>query len=113
MEKTSTPSDDTYTPVIAPVSAQHAIRGVCYCVTEWGDRNNPMLVMLHGFGDAGATFQFVVDQLQKDWFVIAPDWRGFGNSYLRAESYWFPDYMADLDALLSIYGPDDRRVGII
>jgi pimeloyl-ACP methyl ester carboxylesterase len=106
MKRTSTPTEDTYAPVIAPVSAQHAIRGVPYQVTEWGDRNNPLLVMLHGFGDAGTTFQFVVDQLQKDWFVIAPDWRGFGDSYLRAESYWFPDYLADLDALLSIYSPD-------
>ena len=62
--------------------------------------------MLHGWGDAGSTFQFVVDALKNDWFVIAPDWRGFGETQGRAESYWFPDYLADLDALLKIYSPD-------
>lgn len=62
--------------------------------------------MLHGWGDAGSTFQFVVDKLNHDWFVIAPDWRGFGETCGRAESYWFPDYIADLDALLKTYSPD-------
>ena len=62
--------------------------------------------MLHGWGDSGATFQFVVDELKRDWFVIAPDWRGFGDTTGRAESYWFPDYLADLDELLTIYSPD-------
>jgi pimeloyl-ACP methyl ester carboxylesterase len=75
-------------------------------VSEWGKSTNPLIVMLHGWGDAGATFQFVVDKLNHDWFVIAPDWRGFGDTIGRGESYWFPDYIADLDALLKIYSPD-------
>jgi len=82
------------------------VRGIDYHVSEWGDSSNKLLVMLHGWGDAGSTFQFVVDQLKDDWHVIAPDWRGFGASIGRAESYWFPDYLADLDALLAIYTPD-------
>ena len=90
-----------------------AIRGVQYNVNEWGDRGSPLLVLLHGFADAGACFQFVVDELQKDWFVIAPDWRGFGDSRHAASSYWFPDYLADLDAILEVYSPKDtvRLVG--
>jgi pimeloyl-ACP methyl ester carboxylesterase len=66
-----------------------------------------MMVMLHGWGDCGTSFQFLVDQLRKDWFVVAPDWRGFGQTFCRAESYWFPDYVADLDALLNIYHESD------
>jgi pimeloyl-ACP methyl ester carboxylesterase len=87
-------------------SVRHSVRGVDYHVTEWGEANNPLLVFLHGWGDAGSTFQFVVDELREDWFVIAPDWRGFGESRLKAESYWFPDYLADLDAILEIYSSD-------
>jgi pimeloyl-ACP methyl ester carboxylesterase len=70
-------------------------------------------LLLHGWGDAGSTFQFLVDELESGWFVVAPDWRGFGESYCRAESYWFPDYVADLDVLLGIYSPDEqaRMVG--
>lgn len=99
-------ADEVYQPRLARRSVRHAVRGVDYHVSEWGDPAKPLLLMLHGFGDAGSTFQFLVDQLQNDWFVVAPDWRGFGESRLRAQSYWFPDYVADLEMLLSIYSPD-------
>ncbi|MGB5352562.1 MAG: alpha/beta hydrolase [Woeseia sp.] len=72
-----------------------------YQIQEWGEPGQPTLVMLHGWGDCGATFQFLVDALQADWHVIAPDWRGFGDSGHNDGSYWFPDYLADLDALLT------------
>jgi pimeloyl-ACP methyl ester carboxylesterase len=78
---------------------------VDYHVHEWGDDDQPLLVFLHGWGDTGLTFQFVVDELSDGWHVVAPDWRGFGRSGNRAEAYWFPDYLADLDALLSEYSP--------
>ena len=79
----------------------HDVRNVRYHVREWGDRSRPVLALLHGWGDSGASFQFVVDELGDDFFVIAPDWRGFGDTRLRHQSYWFPDYIADLDALRS------------
>ena len=32
--------------------------------------------------------------------MLAPDWRGFGLSRMAPQDgYWFPDYVADLDAL--------------
>jgi pimeloyl-ACP methyl ester carboxylesterase len=79
---------------------------VNYSVNEWGSANNPTLFLLHGWGDAGGSFQFLVDELKHDWFVVAPDWRGFGNSHFRTEGYWFPDYVADLDELVNIYSAD-------
>lgn len=87
-------------------STYHEIRGLQYHVSEWGDSQKPLLVMLHGWGDCGASFQFVVDSLQGDWLVVAPDWRGFGKTECRVEGYWFPDYIADLHALLDRYQPD-------
>jgi len=84
----------------------HEIRGVDYCCYEWGEESAPLLLYLHGWGDCGATFQFVVDELQRDWRVIAPDWRGHGRSGHAGKSYWFPDYLADLHAILAIYSPD-------
>jgi pimeloyl-ACP methyl ester carboxylesterase len=48
----------------------------------------------------------MVDCLKKDWHVIAPDWRGFGlTDSAAADTYWFPDYLADLDALLDTLLP--------
>ena len=63
--------------------------------------------------DVGASFQFLVDALTRPWHVIAPDWRGFGRSEWCADGYWFPDYIADLDALLDHYSSAEsaRLVG--
>lgn len=98
---------EIYSPRVARRSTKLGIRGVEYHINEWGDAKDPLIVMLHGWGDCGGSFQFLVDALQENWFVVAPDWRGFGQSHLRAESYWFPDYVADLDRLLEIYRPDE------
>jgi pimeloyl-ACP methyl ester carboxylesterase len=63
--------------------------------------------MAHGWMDMSASFQFVVDALQGDWHVIAHDWRGFGLTERTGnDTYWFPDYFADLEALLDHYSPD-------
>ena len=77
-----------------------------YHVRIWGEEAAPTLFMLHGWGDTGASFQFVVDALPGNWRVIAPDWRGFGLSQWNEGAYWFLDYLADLDALLDYYSPD-------
>ncbi|MFX7140344.1 alpha/beta fold hydrolase, partial [Acinetobacter baumannii] len=58
--------------------------------------------------DMSASFQFMVDALQAEWHVIAPDWRGFGlTERAPAQSYWFPDYLADLDAILDHYAGEE------
>lgn len=82
------------------------VRGLRYHLREWGPEGAPTLVMLHGWMDVSASFQFIVDALQHDWHVIAPDWRGFGRSEWRGDAYWFPDYLADLDAILRLVEPD-------
>ena len=56
--------------------------------------------------DAGATFQFVADALPATRSLVALDWRGFGRSAWPDDGYWFPDYYADLDALLDQLSPD-------
>jgi pimeloyl-ACP methyl ester carboxylesterase len=83
-----------------------SIRGMQYHIRHWGEQDAPVLFMLHGWMDVSATFQFVVDALQADWHVIAPDWRGFGLSEYAGSPYWFPDYLADLDAILRHYSPE-------
>jgi len=84
----------------------HRIRDLRYHVREWGDPQAPKMFLLHGWMDVSASFQFLVDCLERDWHVIAPDWRGFGQTDWAPGGYWFPDYYADLDALLNLYQPD-------
>jgi pimeloyl-ACP methyl ester carboxylesterase len=84
------------------------VRGLRYHCRAWGDRRAPLLVMLHGWMDVSASFQFVVDALAHEWRVIAPDWRGYGlTQWSGADSYWFPDYLGDLDALLRVFSPTE------
>jgi len=84
------------------------VRGLQYHVRHWGRPGAPKLFMMHGWMDVSASFQFVVDCLQGDWHVIAPDWRGFGLSErTSSDTYWFPDYLADLDAILDHYSPGE------
>lgn len=105
----------TYLQVRHRTSTFLPIRGLNYHVQQWGDASlvtpeRPPLVMVHGWMDVGASFQFAVDALAAheghDRWVIAPDWRGFGLSDSSgADSYWFPDYVGDLDALLDAFVP--------
>ena len=90
-----------------------AIRDIAYHIRIWGEPDAPKLFMLHGWMDVGASFQFLVDALERDWCVIAPDWRGFGRSAWCADGYWFADYIADLEALLAHFAPNEpaRLVG--
>jgi pimeloyl-ACP methyl ester carboxylesterase len=83
------------------------VRGLRYHCRCWGREDAPKLFMLHGWMDVAASFQFLVDAMRGDWRVIAPDWRGFGlTEWTQGGSYWFPDYFADLDALLAHFQPD-------
>ena len=82
-----------------------SINGLRYRVNTWGERGATPLFLLHGWMDTGMTFQGVVDAFTQDWLVIAPDWRGFGDTEWSKGGYWFPDYLADLDALINFYSP--------
>lgn len=90
---------EPYTPRRIAQSTFLDVRGLRHHISTWPGRGRPV-VMLHGFMDCGATFQFLVDAMTSGRPVHAPDWRGFGRSEWAAGGYWFPDYFADLDALL-------------
>lgn len=87
-----------------------AVQGQRLAIHQWGRVGAPQLVMLHGWMDVAASFQFVVDALAGDWHVIAPDARGFGQSSWPVRDsgggyYTFPEYLSDLDAVLDVYAP--------
>ncbi|MEJ5990505.1 alpha/beta hydrolase [Ramlibacter sp. PS3R-8] len=85
------------------------IRNLRYHVRVWGEptAGQAPLVMVHGWMDVAASYQFVVDAFARDRYVIAPDWRGYGLTESQpTDNYWFPDYLADLDFLLDHYVQD-------
>lgn len=88
---------------------EHRIRanGLNHNVLEWpaeggGDPVGTVL-LLHGYMDAGATWDFVTPHLTAANFrVFAPDLRGFGDTdRIPAGGYYhFPDYIADVAELI-------------
>lgn len=76
-------------------------------LTRWAGSGSRTVLMLHGWLDCGESFQFIVDGLPDEVAAVAPDWRGFGRSEWPQEGYWFPDYLADLDALVEHVSPDE------
>lgn len=83
------------------------VRGLRYHVRHWPGDGARRMVLLHGWMDVSASFQFMVDALAGDWDVYAPDWRGYGlTDWGRSDCYWFPDYVADLDYLLERLQPE-------
>jgi pimeloyl-ACP methyl ester carboxylesterase len=98
----------SYEPRRIPWQEDVEIRGLRHRLTWWGERTSDPVVLLHGFLDSGATWQFLVDCLPPEWTFVAPDWRGFGDSAWSAGGYWFPDYFADLEVLLNLLTPQSR-----
>jgi pimeloyl-ACP methyl ester carboxylesterase len=85
------------------------VRGLRYHVRTWDGEGAgaPRLVLLHGWMDVSASFQFLVDAMRGAHDVVAPDWRGYGlTSGPPTDAYWFADYLGDLDALLDALSPE-------
>ena len=79
----------------------HSFDGIglkLHAVTH-GDPSKRRIVLLHGFMDQAHAWDFVAQALADRFFVIALDFRGFGDSGWSADGYLFPDYQLDLAAL--------------
>ena len=99
-------------------SDHHNINGIRLFVRRFRDEaaapSGLTLLLLHGFLDAGATWDLVAAPLAAAGHeVIAPDLRGFGRSdRIGAGGYYhFPDYVADVAALVNALST--ARLGVV
>lgn len=60
--------------------ATENVDGVDVFYREAGDPSNPAIVLLHGFPSSSYQYREVVAELSDEFYVIAPDYPGFGNS---------------------------------
>lgn len=91
---------------------QSRLRGLSLAVHEWPARATspqaPPVFCLHGLLDNGAAFAPLVNALARlDRRFLAPDWRGHGDSQWTPGAYWFPEYLADLEACIDHHAPDE------
>ena len=71
---------------------------------DWGDRTNASVtICVHGLTRNGRDFDFLAESLSKDFRVVCPDVVGRGQSdWLDSKAgYGYPQYMADLNAVIA------------
>ncbi|MGB0370286.1 MAG: alpha/beta fold hydrolase [Opitutales bacterium] len=56
------------------------IDGVDIFYREAGNPENPAILLLHGFPTSSHMFRNLIQDLKDDFYLIAPDYPGFGNS---------------------------------
>jgi pimeloyl-ACP methyl ester carboxylesterase len=99
-------------------SAYQRVNGLRLWVHRFREQTVPpsglTVVLVHGFMDAGATWDMVAPTLARAGHeVVAPDMRGFGHSDFVGQGgyYHFPDYVADLAELVDTLAP--RRLALV
>ncbi|PFM61387.1 alpha/beta hydrolase [Bacillus cereus] len=74
---------------------------------EAGSRRNPVIVLLHGFPSSSHMFRNLIPLLSDQFYVIAPDYPGFGNSSMPAPdefTYTFHNISLVMEKLLDLLG---------
>ena len=59
--------------------------GVTLNVALAGDPDSPAVILLHGFPESHRTWRHIAPQLQKSFYLVMPDQRGFAGSDLLQE----------------------------
>ena len=57
---------------------------------DWGNPDAPPLLLVHGGRDHCRSWDWVAEELSKDWHVIAPDLRGHGDSEWSMDGHYTP-----------------------
>lgn len=80
---------------------------------EWGDRDAPIVVCVHGLTRNGRDFDVLAQALADRLRVVCPDLPGRGRSdwLERGEQYAVPSYLTALSHLLEALGRPVRWVG--
>ena len=79
------------------------VNGVTIAYREAGNKNNPTLVLLHGFPSSSHQYRKVLSQLSDSYHLIAPDYPGFGESDFptrEAYEYTFDNLANTIDSFL-------------
>lgn len=100
---------DIYKEKKIPILNKISINGLKINIRHWQNNNNPKLLLLHGWMDCSASFQFLVDEIKElEYDIYAPDWRGMGLSEKQEFGYYDRFLMLDdLNKIIDILSPKD------
>ncbi len=68
---------------------------------DWGNEEAPPLLLVHGNQDHCRNWDWVAQDMRDDYHIVAPDFRGHGDSeWVRGSSYMISEYVYDLAQLI-------------
>jgi pimeloyl-ACP methyl ester carboxylesterase len=84
----------------------YRVRGLELAYHTWGDPSKPAILFLHGFQDHGRSYARTARVLSGNYFGVAPDLRGHGQSDWVGDGgdYYFYDYVFDVLRLIETLG---------
>lgn len=78
---------------------------------DWGNPDAPPLILQHGGRDHCRSWDWVAQELRRDWHVIAPDLRGHGDSDWSPEGHYGMDaFVYDFAQLIHTLGHDQVTI---
>jgi pimeloyl-ACP methyl ester carboxylesterase len=105
-------------PAGRPLSATSA-DGTTLHVEAFGDEAAPTVVLIHGWTEAIRYWTYVIEELQRDYLVVAYDLRGHGDSAPAAGGdYSLERFGEDVEAVLAAClpaggGPERTRAAVV
>ncbi|KAA2243280.1 alpha/beta hydrolase [Chitinophaga agrisoli] len=86
---------------------QQHVDGINIFYRETGDRTKPHLILLNGVPSSSSAFQELMNDLKDDFYLVAPDFPGFGNSDIPSRQeyeYTFHNLSVTIEKFISQLG---------
>jgi pimeloyl-ACP methyl ester carboxylesterase len=93
--------------LLGPTSHRFVSQRLKLHYVDWGNADAPPLILQHGGRDHCRSWDWVAEELRRDWHVICPDLRGHGDSEWSPEGYYGMDaFTYDFAQLVQTLGYD-------
>ncbi len=88
-------------PTQGPASHTYFSQRLRLHYVDWGNEGAPPLLLIHGGRDHCRNWDWVAQELCRDYHIIAPDLRGHGDSqWMLGGNYSMIDHVADIAQLV-------------
>ncbi|KMS59686.1 alpha/beta hydrolase [Novosphingobium barchaimii LL02] len=93
--------------LLGPTSNRFVSQRLRLNYVDWGNADAPLLILQHGGRDHCRSWDWVAEELRRDWHVICPDLRGHGDSEWSPEGHYGMDaFVYDFAQLVHTLGQD-------
>jgi len=93
--------------LLGPTSNRFVSQRLRLNYVDWGNPEAPLLILQHGGRDHCRSWDWVAEELRRDWHVICPDLRGHGDSEWSPEGHYGMDaFVYDFAQLVHTLGQD-------